>query len=203
MSLPSDHFPVLQTERCLLRRIERSDQQKIFEGLSHPEVIPYYGVSYQSFEATAAQMDFYDGLLQNGTGIWWAVCLNDAASSFMGACGFNDLRKEHRRAEIGFWLLPQYHNNGFMSEALAAAIHYGFTAMGLHRIEAIVEAGNKKSSTLLTKFDFVFEGTHRECEIKNGKFIDLEYFALLNTRTPLPDVSDKKHSGSQSGSNQK
>jgi ribosomal-protein-alanine N-acetyltransferase len=52
--------------------------------------------------------------------------------------------------------------------------------MQMHRIEAVVEAENELSSRLLSKLGFAFEGTHLECEIKNGRYIDLSYYALLN-----------------------
>ena len=178
MSSASDTFPEIITERCLLRKIVASDQQKIFEGLSNPEVIKYYGVSYSSFEATKAQMNFYNDLLSNETGIWWAICQKQNAE-FIGACGYNNWMKEHRRAEIGFWLLPQFQNRGYMSESVKEILRFGFENMQLHRVEAIVEGGNENSSKLLRKLGFDFEGTHRECEIKNGRFIDLDYYALL------------------------
>jgi len=182
MSLASDTFPIIHTERCILRKIVATDQQKIFEGLSHPEVIKYYGVSYSSFEATKAQMDFYNDLLSNETGVWWAICQKQTAE-FIGACGFNNWMKEHRRAEIGFWLLPSFQHKGYMREAVKMIMEYGFTVMELHRIEAIVESENENSSQLLQKLGFSFEGTHRECEIKNGRLIDLDYFALLGKKS--------------------
>ena len=66
-------FQGLLTERYLLQEIEENDQTFIFKGLSHPQVIPYYGISYQTFEATKAQMDFYREMLVNDTGCWWKI----------------------------------------------------------------------------------------------------------------------------------
>ncbi len=172
-------FPELYTQRCTLRMIIASDQQKIFEGLSHPDVIKYYGVSYATFEETQAQMKFYDDLLQNETGIWWAIKLKEN-KEFIGACGFNNWSKDHKRIEIGFWLLPQYQGKGFMWEAVSSILVYAFTQLDVHRIEAIVENGNDNSSKLLKKLGFSYEGTHKECEIKNGRFIDLDFYARLN-----------------------
>lgn len=178
MNSRSDSFPEITTPRCTLRNIVSTDQQKVFEGLSHPEVTRYYGVSYDSLEATGAQMTFYQDLLQSGTGIWWAVRLEDGGG-FAGACGFNNWVREHRRAEIGFWLLPAFQGSGLMNESASAILGYGFGVMKLHRVEAIVETGNNKSAALLSKLGFVHEGIRRECEIKGGRFIDLSYYALL------------------------
>ena len=48
-------FPILKTERLLLRQFVDTDLENVFKGLSHPEIIKYYGVSYQTLEATKAQ----------------------------------------------------------------------------------------------------------------------------------------------------
>jgi hypothetical protein len=75
-------FPELITKRLLLRKIIPSDQPAIFKGLSDPAVIKYYGVCYTSFEAAAEQMKFYDDLLKDDTGIWWAVCFKRPACCY-------------------------------------------------------------------------------------------------------------------------
>jgi len=58
----------MKTERLLLRQIVASDIGHIFKGLSDPEIIKYYGVNFQSLEATKEQMTFYADLEKNGTG---------------------------------------------------------------------------------------------------------------------------------------
>ena len=173
-------FPELSTERLLLRKIIAADQVTIFKGLSDPAVIKYYGVSYTSLEATAKQMKFYDDLLKEGTGIWWAVCFKKPAADMIGACGFNYLNRKHKKMEIGYWLLPPYFGKGIMTEAVTAIINYAFATMNIHRIEAVVEAGNDDSTKLLKTLNFTYEGTLVDSEIKNGKFISLQSWALLN-----------------------
>jgi len=37
-------FPEIETPRFFLKQIVADDQAFIFKGLSHPEVIPFYGV---------------------------------------------------------------------------------------------------------------------------------------------------------------
>ncbi len=175
-------FPTLQTPRFTLRQIVETDKQKVFEGLSDPQVIQYYGVSYQSLEEVQKQLDWYDSLLIKQTGIWWGICSVTNQQTLIGACGFNDWKKEHKRTEMGYWLLPHYWHSGVMSECIPVIIDYAFTQLQIHRIEAIVETENHRSCRLLEKLHFNFEGTHKECEIKNGRYIDLSYYALLNHR---------------------
>lgn len=55
-------FPELETTRFYLKQIVDADQPFIFEGLSHPQVIPFYGVRYYTLKATKVQMDFYENI---------------------------------------------------------------------------------------------------------------------------------------------
>ena len=48
-------FPILKTERLLLRQFVDTELENVFKGLSHPEIIRYYGVSYKTLEATKEQ----------------------------------------------------------------------------------------------------------------------------------------------------
>lgn len=174
------NFPIITTERLLLRQFADSDLENVFRGLSQPDVIKYYGVSYQTLEATKAQMDFFADLEINGTGIWWAICSPDNRI-FYGAGGLNSLSKEHQKAEIGFWLLPDFWGKGILAEAMPAICNYGFENLGLHRIEGIVETENLNCKKAMAKLDFRHEGTMRDCEIKNGQFISLDIYAKLKT----------------------
>ena len=41
-------FPTIKTSRFRLRQFTDADLENVFKGLSHPEVIKYYGVSFNS-----------------------------------------------------------------------------------------------------------------------------------------------------------
>ena len=174
-------FPIIKTERLLLRQFVDTDLENVFKGLSHPDIIKYYGVSYDSLEATKAQMKFFADLETEGTGIWWAICSLDG-KLFYGAGGLNSLSKEHKRAEIGFWLISDYWGQGIMTEAMPLICKYGFDKLNLHRIEGIVETENINCKKAMAKLDFTHEGTMIECEVKNGKFINLDMYAKLTNK---------------------
>jgi ribosomal-protein-alanine N-acetyltransferase len=97
----------IHTDRFLLRQFCSDDLAFVLEGLSHPDVIRYYGVRYASLEETNEQLIWFNDLQKNETGIWWAICDKENLG-LLGAIGFNDLSKTDQRAEIGFWLSPQH-----------------------------------------------------------------------------------------------
>jgi [ribosomal protein S5]-alanine N-acetyltransferase len=172
-------FPELQSPRFRLRQIDSSDQEFIFRGLSHPQVIPFYGVRYETLEATKSQMDWYAELWQQRTGVWWKVTDEDGEA--VGACGFNYYSAAHEKIEMGFWLLPWHWRKGIMKEVLPIIISYIFSNWKVHRIEALVETGNDSSSGLLEFLGFLKEGLLRECEIKEGNRISLIMYSRLRT----------------------
>ncbi|MCB0651418.1 MAG: GNAT family N-acetyltransferase [Saprospiraceae bacterium] len=171
-------FPALTTPRLRLRPITDQDLPHIFKGLSHPDITKYYAVSFDSLEATRAQMTWFANLEKTGTGIWWAVCDRNNGD-FLGAGGFNNLSREHQKAEIGFWLLPAHWGKGIMKETLPLICDYGIEMLALHRIEGFVEAENLNCKRAMAKLDFVHEGCMKDCEVKNGKFISLDIYALV------------------------
>ena len=172
-----DSFTI-STQHLLLRPFRQADIDNVFYGLSHPDVIRYYGVHYDSLAATQAQMDWFNELTATKTGQWWAICSADDAV-FYGAIGFNNWSRAHQKAEMGFWLLPQYWGKGIIGEAITAACHFAVEHMQLHRIEALVETPNEASKKVLQKAGFQLEGTMQDCEVKNGQFISLAVFAKI------------------------
>ena len=94
-------FPILESERVILRQFADSDLENVFKGLSHPDIIKYYGISFNSMEATKEQMAWFADLEKNETGIWWAICSKEDGR-FLGAGGLNNISKVNKKAEIGF-----------------------------------------------------------------------------------------------------
>lgn len=171
---------IIKTDRLLLRPIMPEDKQNIYKGLSNPDVIEYYGVSFNTLEATEEQMIWYRELEQNETGIWWAICSPDD-KTFYGAGGFNNLSKQHKKAEIGFWLLPEFWGKGLMQEAFPLICNYGFNELALHRIEGFVDSENASCKKAVEKLNFRYEGTMRDCEVKDGKFLSVDIYSKLKS----------------------
>ena len=164
----------LKTEKILLRDIEGSDIDTVFRGLSNPDVIKHYGVSFDSLEETKEQMKWFADTKQK----WFAICSVDN-NVFYGAGGLNDISKKHKKAEIGFWLLPEYWGKGIMKKVVPVICDYGFDKLELHRIEGFVDSENKNCKRAMSALNFELEGTMRDCEIKNNKFVSIEVYSTI------------------------
>lgn len=174
-------MPPITTERFILKEIMQEDKAHIYQGLSDPRVTKHYAVHFPTLEATQEQMDWYADLKKHGTGLWWGI-FDKATEEFCGAGGYNGLDKTHRKAEIGFWLLPAFWGQGIMPEVMPKIIQMGFEDLGLNRIEGFVEHSNTKCKSALAKIDFQLEGTMRQCEFKNGQYIDVDIYAKIREK---------------------
>jgi ribosomal-protein-alanine N-acetyltransferase len=176
----ANEFPVLTTDRLLLRQIDTTDATVVLAGYSNPQVNKFMSVAYYTLNEVQDQLNWYRELRENGRGNWWGICLRGGVNIMIGNGGFNNWRKEHKSIEIGYWILPEFHGKGYATEAVNAMCNFAFEHLDIHRVEAIVESDNEASKRMLSKLHFTDEGVRRQCEIKNGRYIDLCCFAKFN-----------------------
>jgi ribosomal-protein-alanine N-acetyltransferase len=172
-------LPIVATERLLLRKIKRSDLTQVFRGLSDPEVTRYYGVHYQNMDAAKQQMRWYRRLHRKDFGRVWAITLKNEGDTLQGVIAMYNWNKKNQSAEIGFWILPNYQQQGYVSEALHALIPVAFSHMNLHRLYATTEPENIASIRTMQATGFLYEGHQREVEKKGDGWVDLLMYALL------------------------
>lgn len=65
------------------------------------------------------------------------------------------------KCEIGFWVRAPYAGQGFITEAVKAISAFGFTHLGLRRIEALADEANLASCRVCERAGYALEGTLR------------------------------------------
>ncbi len=174
-----DPFPTLETPRLLLRAPVEADTELIFRIQSDSRVNRYLGRPPDRTPAdSAARVATMLAGLRDGTAIRWIVALREGGEA-VGSGGFWRWEKAHRWAEIGYDLLPEYWGKGIMPEAVRRMLDFGFTAMGLHRVEANVDPDNAGSVRVLEKVGFVREGLLRENWLHDGRFTHSAIYGVL------------------------
>jgi ribosomal-protein-alanine N-acetyltransferase len=170
----------LETERLLLRPMRREDTPFVVRHFMDPVVYRYLldDEPITSEADAAAIVDFYVNVPSETRCRW--VLTRKADGAPLGTCGYHGWSRQHRKAEIGYDLSPQWHGQGYMREAVAELLRYGFAAMRLHRIEAQVAVGNVRSAHLLLRLGFAREGLLRDSSFSSGRFHDHELYALLS-----------------------
>ena len=173
-------FPVIETNRLLLRRITLHDAEDIFALRTNKEVRKHLDKDPpSSVEEIRNFILKIDAQINANELITWAMTKKEEGK-FIGQISFHRITKEHHRAEIGYLLMHEYWRQGFTDEAVKALIDFGFSKMKLHSIEAQTNPNNEASIQLLLKNGFVQEAYFRENYFYKGKFMDTPVFSLVN-----------------------
>jgi len=179
LELNFDPFPVLSTERLLLRKITEDDADQIFFLRSNREVLRYLDRDpITSVDDALQWIRMIDAGVRGNEFVAWAMSLKDD-KKLIGTISFWNIEKQHYRSEIGYALHPHHQGKGLMQEAMIVVLYYGFKTMKLHSVEANVNPQNASSINLLKRNNFVQEAYHRENYFYNGKFLDSAIYSLL------------------------
>lgn len=81
---------------------------------------------------------------------------------------------------LGYKLAENHTGKGYMTEALKVMIAEVFKTLHLHRIEANVVLGNRKSEKLLERLGFIHEGVSRKYLKIAGEWKDHNRYVLFN-----------------------
>lgn len=153
---PYSTFPTISGERIILRQIQPSDLPSLLE-------ISYYDALQASdIEEAAAMQEKIHQDYEKGNSIHWAIA-DKGTQQIVGTCGFyrgfaND------KGELGCILLSRYRGQGFMTDALQAAIDLGLQHIGLKRIWAGTSDDNHAAKKLLEKLGFILINTRPDGE---------------------------------------
>lgn len=176
--LPVD-FPVLETKRLVLRPIKKEDTLRLHSILSSEKVVVYYGTfPIEQIEMIESIIERYEKDFIEDIGIRWGIALKET-DELIGTCGFMAWAKRHKRAQIGYELDENYWRQGYGTEVVEAVINYGFQAMELQRIEALIYPENEGSFRLLEKLGFQYEGLLRSYTYFRNKHQDLKLYARI------------------------
>lgn len=101
-----------------------------------------------------------------------------SSGDLIGGIGLS-VEERHQHAELGYWVGVPYWGKGYATEAAREMLRHGFEDLKLNRIFAGVFAGNPASEQVLLKIGFTHEGTMRQHFLKNGRFLDDQFYGIL------------------------
>jgi len=172
-------FPTLETPRLFLRQPRGEDAGDIFLLRSDPEVMRYIPRPLaQSVDDVHALLGLLQERVQAGEGINWAMEWKETGE-VVGLLGFVNFKAAHNRAEIGYSLAQTWHRRGLCTEAVKAVLDWGFSALSLHSVEAIVDVDNTASARLLEAIGFRQEALFLEDFLWQGEYRTSAHYGLL------------------------
>jgi ribosomal-protein-alanine N-acetyltransferase len=147
-------FPILTTQRLILRQLMADDEQNLFVLRSNEQVNRFLDRPIAQSSADALQfIEKINNAIGNNETIYWAIALKDD-DKLIGTITLWNISVKNNMAELGFELLPQFQRKGIMHEAIAKVLAYGFDTMQLQTIEAYTHQDNEGSIKVLERNGF-------------------------------------------------
>ncbi len=85
---------------------------------------------------------------------------------------------------IGYWIIPEVAGRGITPTAVALAMDYMFSTIGLHRVEIAIRPENKPSLRVVQKLGLRYEGLKKNFIHINNDWRDHLIFALTAEEVP-------------------
>ena len=178
MNFP-DRFPVLTTERLLLRETADHDVEAVFAIESDPVAMRYWSkLPMQDLSEARASVERAKGFFPAREGLRWSIT-RPPDDRMLGHLSLFNFSEQSGRADIGYALVREHWGQGFMHEALNAVVDYAFGSMDLRRLEADIDPRNAASVRALERLGFAREGILRERWQVGDEISDTLFMGLL------------------------
>jgi ribosomal-protein-alanine N-acetyltransferase len=175
----SKKFPILKTDRLLLRQIDPSDNEMILFLRSDEKVNEFIERPPERMTKNLADANAFIEKItlefENNQTYTWGIALKGQSTIIGSICLWN-FSRDRKTAEIGYNLHPIFQNKGIMHEAVTAVLSYGFSTLNLDLIEAFTQFKNEASQKLLIKSGFVLNAERFDENYEKNVVFELKKF---------------------------
>ena len=161
-----------ESERLIMRPFAKGDEQDIYDYARDPDVGPHAGWKpHDSIEESSSVLKMF---MDTKDELTFAL-VDRETGKVIGSLGLmKDFRRQGNKIlEIGYALGKEYWGRGLMTEAVKAALKFGFGELGLEMITIYHFDYNRRSRRVIEKCGFKYEGTLRGgSKIYDGRVYD-------------------------------
>lgn len=174
-------FPVMRTKNLVLRKMTLEDRYDLFQMRRDPAMHQYTDSRPdESIDDTEAYIHKMLNGIAEGKWIVWAV-EHPSAKKVIGTVSIWNIDEEHRLAELGYGIAPDFQGRGLMKEALLKVVDFGFSVMKLKTLNAYTEESNFSSGKLLESCKFRIADRVKEQGYCNDRIYHMLVYRLEHT----------------------
>lgn len=174
-------LPRLETERLVLRTYTLADAKRVQQMCNDWDVAsttlalphPYPDGAAELWISTHAES------FRQGKEVTLAIALKPGGM-VIGSMALS-VNKNHNRGELGYMIAKEHWNHGCCPEAARAMVRYGFTTLGLNRIQAMHFPRNPASGRVMQKLGMNREGLLRQYVSNRDGFEDIVMYSILRS----------------------
>lgn len=174
-------FPVLESTKLILKKIEKEDVQELFAIYSNDKVFEFCGIiPKHNIETVDNMIGHFERDYNKKSRIKLGIFLKNESNKLVGIIEVMDVNPKVNMVTIGYFLAEEYWAKGIASDAVSVLIKFLFETVDINRIHAEVMPANKASMRVLFKNGFTMEGLLRQSAFWSGKgVVDLNIFGII------------------------
>jgi RimJ/RimL family protein N-acetyltransferase len=170
----------INTERLLIRKLDKTDLIHFYAYRSNPDVTKYQGFEVMTKEQSR------DFIVENAKkqfgepDEWVQFAIEELKTAqLIGDCAIKLREHQNKVAEIGITISHLEQRKGYAKEALYGIMAFLFDNCQVNRIQEIVDADNCASIALIKSLGFKQEGHFVENSFFKGRWSSELQFAML------------------------
>lgn len=163
---------VLVGNKIILRTVGESDCNDAYVSWMNDYETNYYMETRWTEQTLEAITDFVNSVAKSQDSYLFAI-IDKNSSKHIGNIKLGPINQKYKYAEISYFIGDKiFRGMGYAQEAVELVCEYGFNFLQLHRIQAGVIDGNKRSEKVLEANGFLLEGRLRQKFIRDGVYLD-------------------------------
>ncbi len=107
------------------------------------------------------------------------IIVDAETDRFLGGMGINQRHRQHRFANLGYWVRESAQRRGLVTRAGKLALGFAFDVIGETRIEIVAAHDNWASRRAAERIGGNFEGLLRNRLIINGSPVDAAMYSVV------------------------
>jgi len=176
-----DKFPDLGTERLFLRQLELKDAEVILRLRSKPDMLTYIEMyKLITLDDAKEMITLNNKKFSEGKGLIWGV-EHKATKNLIGYLGYHTIVPKNFQAEVCYLILPEYWNQGLITEAMNCITSFAFNELNLNRLDSVIMYGNNNSVKVAINAGYKKEAHFRQNVYHDGKFYDYLVYAMIRS----------------------
>jgi RimJ/RimL family protein N-acetyltransferase len=160
---------ILETDRLLLRHLERDDLERLSALYRDPEIRRYFPEGTLTRDETREELEwFLDGHPDHPELGLWAT-IHKQSGRFIGRCGLLPWTIEGRpEVEVAYLLAREFWGQGLATEAAEAIVRHAFERLEVTRLICLIDPANEASIRVAERIGMSLE---KQLEDESGPFL--------------------------------
>lgn len=174
------HDDLIVGELVSLRSVQEADCNENYLRWMNDYVINRYMETRWSKQTMDSILEFVKGMRASSDCIQFAI-IENYSSRHIGNIKIGPINSRYQYADISYFIGEKdCYMKGYATEAIKKVCEFGFSKLGLHRIQAGLIEGNIGSEAALKRAGFSYEGNMKKQVNVDGHWADHQIYGLLN-----------------------